>query len=277
MRLRIEHRTHYEFSQPQRRLVQLLRVTPPSFDGQAVVDWHVEVDCDARLKRSRDGYGNEVTMLYVDGPIDRIALTVGGEVLTENKAGMVQGAMEPLPVEMFLRPTPQTIADAAITSFAHDIAESAADPLSRLHGLCGALYHRLRFDAADGNPHRDAASTFSDGHGVCQDHAHVFLAAARVLGHPARYVSGHLWRSDGQHIQPATHAWAEAWVEGYGWIGFDPANGVSPTEAYVRVAIGLDYRDAAPVAGARVGGGTEELHVEVAVAEASQQRQSQGQ
>ena len=78
MRLRIEHRTHYEFSQPQRRLIQLLRVTPPSFDGQAVVDWHVEVDCDARLKRHRDGYGNEVTMLYVDGPIDRIALTVTG-------------------------------------------------------------------------------------------------------------------------------------------------------------------------------------------------------
>jgi transglutaminase-like putative cysteine protease len=277
MRLRIEHRTHYAFSQPQRRLVQLLRVTPPSFDGQAVVDWHVEVDCDARLKRSRDGYGNEVTMLYVDGPVDRIALTVGGEVLTENRAGMVHGAPEPLPVELFLRPTPQTMADEAITAFAHDIAESAADPLSRLHGLCGALYRRIAFDTGDGNPHRDAASTFADGHGVCQDHAHVFAAAARVLGHPARYVSGHLWRSDGQHVQPAAHAWAEAWVEGYGWIGFDPANGVSPTDAYVRVAVGLDYRDAAPVAGARMGGGTEELHVEVAVAEASAQRQSQSQ
>lgn len=277
MRLRIEHLTHYEFSQPQRRLVQLLRVTPPSFDGQAVVDWHVEVDCDARLKRSRDGYGNEVTMLYVDGPIDRIALTVGGEVLTEDRAGMVQGAPEPLPIELFLRPTPQTMADEAISAFARDIAEGAADPLARLHGLCGALYHRLRFDAADGNPHRDAASTFADGHGVCQDHAHVFITAARVLGHPARYVSGHLWRSDGQHVQPAAHAWAEAWVDGYGWIGFDPANGVSPTDAYVRVAIGLDYRDAAPVAGARVGGGAETMHVEVAVAEASQQRQSQSQ
>jgi transglutaminase-like putative cysteine protease len=277
MRLKIEHRTHYEFTQPQRRLIQLLRVTPPSFDGQAVVDWHVEVDCDARLKRSRDGYGNEVTMLYVDGPIDRIALTVGGEVLTEDKAGMVQGAPEPLPVELFLRPTPQTIADEAIAAFAYDIAEASVDPLSRLHGLCNALYHRIRFDAGDGNPHRDAASTFADGHGVCQDLAHVFCAAVRGLGTPARYVSGHLWRTDGQTVQPAAHAWAEAWVQGYGWIGFDPANGVSPTDAYVRVAVGLDYRDAAPIAGARIGGGTEELRVEVAVAEAGRQRQSQSQ
>jgi transglutaminase-like putative cysteine protease len=277
MRLKIEHRTHYEFSQPQRRVVQLLRVTPPSFDGQAVVDWHVEVDCDARLKRSRDGFGNDVTMLYLDGPIDRITLTVGGEVLTEDKAGMVQGAAEPLPAQLFLRPTPQTAADTAIASFAHDIAEGAADPLSRLHALCGALNRRIRFDAGDGNPYRGAAAAFAEGHGVCQDHAHMFCAAARVLGYPARYISGHLWRSDGQTIQPAAHAWAEAFIEGYGWIGFDPANGISPTEAYVRVAVGLDYRDAAPVAGARVGGGAETLSVEVAVAEASAQRQSQSQ
>lgn len=273
MHLSIEHRTHYAFSQPQRRLVQLLRVTPPSFDGQAVMDWRVEVDCDARLKRHRDGYGNEVTMLYVDGPIERIELNVGGEVLTEDRAGMVQGVPEPLPVELFLRPTPQTLPDQAIIAFARDVAEGQADPLSRLHRLCAELHRHIRFDPGDGNPHRDAGGTFADGHGVCQDHAHVFCAAARVLGHPARYVSGHLWRNDGQHVQPAAHAWAEAHVEGYGWIGFDAANGVSPDDAYVRVAIGLDYRDAAPVAGARVGGGAETMQVEVAVAQAHAARQ----
>jgi transglutaminase-like putative cysteine protease len=273
MRLQIEYRTHYEFSQPQRRLVQLLRVTPPSFDGQAVVDWHVEVDCDARLKRSRDGYGNDLTMLYVDGPIDRIALTVRGEVLTEDRAGMVAGAPEPLPLQLYLRPTPQTQADVAITAFAHGVAETVVDPLSRLHALCSELNRQIAFDPGDGNPHREAAATFADGHGVCQDHAHVFCAAARVLGYPARYVSGHLWRADGQTVQPAGHAWAEAFVEGYGWIGFDPANGISPHDAYVRVAVGLDYRDAAPVAGARIGGGGESMHVEVAVAQAYAARQ----
>lgn len=273
MRLLIEHRTEYRFSEPQRRLIQLLRVTPPSFEGQAVVDWQIDVDCDARLKSHRDGYGNEITMLYVDGPISSVTLTVGGEVLTEDRAGMVEGAPEPLPPMLFQRATPQTLPDAAITAFARQIEATAAAPLVRLHALNAAINQRIVFDAGDGNPHRDAAATFADGHGVCQDHAHVFCAAARLLGHPARYVSGHLWRSDGATSQPAAHAWAEAHIEDYGWIGFDPANGVCPTEAYVRVATGLDYRDAAPISGARMGGGAEALHVEVAVAQSAAARQ----
>jgi transglutaminase-like putative cysteine protease len=273
MRLRVEHRTHYAFTEPQRRLVQLLRVTPQSFDGQAVVDWHVDVDCDARIKTSTDGYGNIVTMLYVDGPIAAITLTVGGEVLTEDRAGMVVGASEPMPLGLFQRSTPQTLPDAAIAEFARDVAEGYSDPLSVLHGLCTALNRHIRFDPGEGNAHREAAAAFADGHGVCQDHAHIFLTAARLLGHPARYVSGHLWQREGEGVQPASHAWAEAHVDGYGWIGFDAANGISPDESYIRVAAGLDYRDAAPVAGARVGGGGETMRVEVAVAQAMASRQ----
>lgn len=266
MRLHIEYRTHYDFGLPQRRLIQLLRVTPASFEGQAVVDWHVECDCDARLKRSRDGYGNEVTMLYVDGPISEITLTVGGEVLTDDRAGIVHGAAEPLPTLLFLRPTLQTLANPAIAAFAETIRATSADPIQQLHGLCGEIHRRIAYDTGDGNPYRDAATTLAEGHGVCQDHAHLFCSAARMLGHPARYVSGHLWREGNETPQPAAHAWAEAFVDELGWVGFDPANGISPTDAYVRVAVGLDYRDAAPVAGARVGGGGETMHVEVAVA-----------
>lgn len=277
MRLSIEHRTTYRFTAPQRRLIQLLKVTPSSFVGQAVVDWHVAVDCDARLKTGRDGYGNETTMLYVDGPIDGVTLTVGGEVLTEDRAGMVAGTPEPLPPALFARSTEQTAPDAAIADFARAIADREPNPLGRLHALCAALRERIAFDVGEGNPHRDAAATFAEGHGVCQDHAHVFIAAARLIGHPARYISGHLWRADGAGAQPAAHAWAEAYVGDYGWVGFDPANGHCPTDAYVRVACGLDYRDAAPVSGARVGGGSESLTVEVAVTKSRSQSQTQRQ
>ena len=102
------------------------------------------------------------------------------------------------------------------------------------------------------------------GHGVCQDHAHVFVACARAMGVPARYVSGYLAMEE-RTEQQAMHAWAEAFVPDLGWVGFDPPNGVCPDLSHVRVATGLDYRDAAPVSGLRFGAGGEELTVSVAV------------
>jgi transglutaminase-like putative cysteine protease len=106
---------------------------------------------------------------------------------------------------------------------------------------------------------------------VCQDHTHIFIAAARMSGIPARYVSVYLMMND-RIDQEATHAWAEAHVDGLGWIGFDVSNGISPDPRYVRVATGRDYRDAAPITGITFGSSTEELHVAVAV---EQQRQEQ--
>jgi transglutaminase-like putative cysteine protease len=132
----------------------------------------------------------------------------------------------------------------------------------------------MRFDVGTTDATTPAAQAFALGHGVCQDHAHVFIAASRSLGFPTRYVSGYLLRSDGTVIQEAGHAWAEAHVPGLGWVGFDPANGVSPTDAYVRVAVGLDYLGAAPVRGTRYGGGEEILDVHVRVDEARRQLQS---
>jgi transglutaminase-like putative cysteine protease len=102
------------------------------------------------------------------------------------------------------------------------------------------------------------------GLGVCQDHAQIFIAAARAMEVPARYVSGYLLMDD-RIAQEATHAWAEAWVPGLGWVGFDVSNGISPDPRYVRVATGRDYRDAAPITGISFGPVTEHLIVDLAV------------
>ena len=93
-----------------------------------------------------------------------------------------------------------------------------------------------------------AEAALTAGRGVCQDQAHVFIAAARALGIPARYVSGYLL-IDGREEQEAGHGWAEGFVDGLGWIGFDVANAICPDDRYVRVASGRDYLDAAPVKG----------------------------
>jgi transglutaminase-like putative cysteine protease len=112
----------------------------------------------------------------------------------------------------------------------------------------------------------------ADGKGVCQDHAHIFIAAARTLGVPARYITGYLLLDSGGTAD-AHHAWAEAWVEGLGWVGFDVSNGICPTDKYVRLAVGLDAGYAAPVTGSRRGGQEETLSVTVDVQQASAQQQ----
>ena len=97
-----------------------------------------------------------------------------------------------------------------------------------------------------------------------------YIAAARYLGLPARYVGGYFHRADGVTAQDAGHAWAEVHLETLGWVAFDPTNGISATDAHVRVAMGLDYLGAAPVRGTRFGGGGESLEVAVTVAQAQQ-------
>lgn len=274
MRLLVRHRTTYRFDQPQQRLVQLARLTPDSSPGQTVLSWDVEVNCDARLRWSRDGYGNRLTMLYVDGPVDALTVTVSGEVLTEDNAGVVGAVPEPLPPQVFLRESALTETDAAIRALADEARHAGPVRLDRLHALMRSLTARMRFDTGNMDVTRSAAQALERGHGVCQDFAHLFVAAARTLDVPARYVSGHLFRRDGATEQTAAHAWAEAWVDEIGWIGFDPTNGICPDDAYVRVAVGLDYREAAPLSGARVGGGREMLDVAVSVVQAASQTQS---
>ena len=266
MRLFIHHRTDYRFSEPQTKLVQLLRLTPHSHAAQNVIDWRIDVSCNARLRPGRDGFGNLTSMLYVDGPIESISLTVNGEVLTEDRAGMVGGVIEPLPPSVFLQATRLTKADIAVAALADEIAQAGGSRLEQAHRLNSRVHESVRFDSGRRAGALAAAAALGEGHGVAQDLAHAFIGVARALGMPARYVAGHIFRHDRpDHLEEASHAWAETWIEDYGWIGFDPTTDRCPCDRYVRVAVGLDYRDAAPLSGARTGGGVEELEVGVRV------------
>jgi len=274
MHLTIDYRTDYRFTRPQHRIIQLLRVTPDSHAGQIIVNWTIDIGCDAQLRNHVDGYGNRVTMLYVRGPIDHVGIHVWGEVFTDDTAGVIRDAPEPLPPAIFLRETPLSRPSAGIAALADNLVRVEKDELSRLHLLNRELNRTLAFDPGKTRVDTDAASAFAAGHGVCQDFAHIFCAAARLAGTPARYVSGHLFRRDGAEQQPAAHAWAEAYIDSFGWIGFDPANGICADDAYVRVACGLDYAAAAPLSGARTGGGQESLSVDVRVRQSQSQQQN---
>lgn len=263
MRLSIRHRTAYRFDVPQARLIQLLRMTPGNHAGQSVLSWNVEVDRNARLKRHRDGFGNRVTMLYVDGPLDSITLAVRGVVLTEDHAGVVGGAAEPLPPLAYLQSTPLTAPTAEMHAFVAALG-LPADPLGRAHALLDGVHARLA--PVDASPHADqrAGVRLAEGRGDAQGMAHLLIAAARLAGLPARYVAGHIHRPAAEQTH-AAHGWAELHVEDYGWIGFDPFEGRCPADDHVRVAIGLDHAQAAPATGMRIGPGAETLGVDVRV------------
>lgn len=277
MRIRIDHATRYAYARPARFIVQMLRLTPKSCEGQQVRDWRIETDVDARLRRGEDAFGNVVHSLYTERPTNELTIRVTGEVSTVDTGGVVRGQAERLSPLVFLRDTPLTQADPAIVDFARAIPDGA--PLGRLHALMGALHQDVAFEVGSTSATHTAAEAFAQRRGVCQDHAQIFITAARLLGIPARYVSGHLSRQDGQHDQEAAHAWAEAWVEDLGWVGFDPANGICPTEHYVRVAVGLDALGATPIRGTSYGGGQESLTVALhvrPVQQTQQQLQSRG-
>jgi transglutaminase-like putative cysteine protease len=275
MRLSVHYSTAYLYSEAPRKVIQLLRLTPVSFAGQNVIDWRIDVDCDARLREGRDGYGNITHMLYVDRPGTKLTVTVTGKILTEDRAGMIQGLPGDLPPEVFLRPTPLTEPGRSIHELAAALTHQGGTDLEKLHRLTSHIHTRMTFDTSGTETDTTASEAWFAGHGVCQDFAHIFIATARAIGIPSRYVSGHLYRRDGAVKQEAAHAWAEAWVEGLGWVAFDPTNGICADDAYIRVASGLDYRGAAPFAGARNGGGRESLEVEVQVRLAQSQSQSQ--
>ncbi len=266
MRLRIAHSIVHRYDPPAVGVIQVLRLTPRNHEGQYVIGWRIDVSGDARLTAHEDAFGNFTHVFAADGPFAELSVRVDGEVETQNTEGVVLGTVERFPPSLFLRDTPLTQGDLAIRDFALDIrAANSGDRLAELH----ALLHRLHDETiCESDPSQAAAATaaeaFARKRGATRDLTHIFLGAARSLEIPARYVAGYLRASD-RTAQESVHAWAEAHVPGLGWVGFDTVHCLCPTDAYVRVAVGLDALGAAPVRGTRYGAGEETLAVAVKV------------
>jgi transglutaminase-like putative cysteine protease len=272
MRIRIRHETAYTYATPATRAIEILRLSPRGHDGQFILDWRIDVDHDCRLDQSTDPFGNIVHTFTAEGPLAGLTIVAEGQIETSDTSGVVTGQIERFPPLIFLRDTTLTTANVAIREFADSIAaRESGSQLEVMHAIMAGIRERLRFKVDATDTGTSAIEAFGIGQGVCQDFAHIFLAAVRHLGIPARYVSGYLCRSD--YIQQeAGHAWAEALIPDLGWVGFDPANGISPTDAYIRAAIGLDYLGAAPIRGVRYGGRGESLAVHVHVADITRGR-----
>src|SRR6201981_3992442 len=242
MRIRISHQSIYRYDAPVAGVIQTLRLTPPNHDGQYVVFWRIDVSEDCRLDHHEDAFGNITHTFTAEGSFRELTGAVDGEVETQDTHGIVHGAIERFPPSLFLRETALTRPDTAILAFAREAHAAAGDvTLALLHNMTERLHREIVFDPDPTHTATTAAESFAMRRGVCQDLSHVFISAARSLDIPARYVGGYFHRADGVVQQEAGHAWAEAFVPDIGWVGFDPANGISPPAPPGRAPRGRGY------------------------------------
>lgn len=272
MRLKISHTTEYLYDQPVPYSLQRLRLTPVDGPTQKVINWAITVDGAKVEAGYADQYGNRVELVSAEGAEHTIRISASGEVETSDKAGVFGPHQGFCPLWLFLRETPRTKAGKLIKGLAKSLTGDSE--LARMHALMEAIHGTVAYTPGTTDTETTAEEALEAKTGVCQDHAHIFVSAARLLDIPARYVSGYLLM-EGTTEQVATHAWAEVHLPGLGWVGFDAANNICPDDRYVRIASGLCYRDCAPVSGMRLGLAGENLKVSLTVAPSQTQSQSQ--
>ncbi|QUJ76407.1 transglutaminase family protein [Sulfitobacter albidus] len=263
MRISISHRTTYSYETPVSYALQRIRLRPSNSALQTVADWRVTVEGGRVETGYSDHHGNRVDLLSADAGTQSLSITVAGEVDTHDRAGTLGKVYGRAPLWYWRQPTALTEAGTQITALI-DGLEHQANEIDTLHALSAAIIARVPYVLNQTGVETTAEQAVIQRSGVCQDHANIFVSGARKLGMPARYVSGYLYMDD-RVDQEASHAWAEVHVDDLGWVGFDVSNGISPDPRYVRLAVGRDAQEAAPISGLRMGSGDEQLIVSLQV------------
>ena len=234
-----------------------------------MVHWRIDIDVECRLKASQDAFGNVVHGFTLDGPLEALAVTAIGEVETFDTRGVVNGAVERFPPELYLRPTPLDARERGARGLRRSPVGRRREGDARSAACAFAGFVPRAFGRAVGSGARSGSQSQDrrkrgTGRGGL---AHLFIACARALEMPARYVAGYRLDETGTLRRRDRHGWAEGFVPGLGWVGFDASDGICPDERYVRVAIGLDSLGARAVRSAHAGGGEPVVKVKLAVTE----------
>jgi transglutaminase-like putative cysteine protease len=264
MKLEIVHETRYRYTGPIAETVMEVRLRPMDGNGQRCVEFDLDVSAGIDPHTYRDGYGNTVHYFNLVRPHSHLSVTSRSIVET----GIEQDANpgEDL-VQDFLRFRSPVKDAPGVRELASRFP--IADPASGLEveqamdELTLAISREFAYDRSVTNVYSAVDEVLELRSGVCQDFAHLFIAVARAMGVPARYVSGYIHDPRGKRVTGASHAWGEAWVPGRGWVGYDATHPVRVGENHVRIAVGRDYGDAAPTRGVYVGSATGTMDVKV--------------
>ena len=267
MQLAVSHLTRYSYAEPIRQIIQSIHLTPSEHEGQRVLGWNIEATGATFGTAVKNGSGDWVQTLCIRSECTNFEIKVNGTVETIDTNGVLKGHRERINPIAYLQHTAATQADKNIEQLAQQAGKGVSedDGLERAHRLSNLVTDALKYEQQSTNVMTTAAESLKSGRGVCQDYAHILIAAASVLNLPARYVSGYLLASVDLSPEEASHAWAELFIHGLGWVGFDPSGRCCPDARYIRLASGRAAHEAAPIRGVTHGIGEEALDVTVAV------------
>ena len=268
MKLLVRHQTVYRYAASAGRVAMRLKLMPVDTPAQAVLEWQVSINGDPLTGFRPNSYGEMEAIWIRHDRLDNAVIVAEGLVETRETHGVLGQLSCRVPPGYFLRETALTRPSDAITAMARALPQDGG-ALARLHALSAAVSDAVQYRSGVTGADTTAAEAFTLGAGVCQDHAQIFIAGARALGIPARYVSGYLLAGEGDVLHE-THGWAEAWLPDLGWIGFDASNRVCVTENYLRVASGLDADEAAPIRGSVTVAGDIWIDADVRIAQAEE-------
>ena len=265
MLIGVEHTTSFTYAARISEAYTELRVRPLSSGGQNCTSFQLVTDPPGiRVRTYRDRLGNHVQHLEVLEDHDRISITALSEVSTAPAFSDTARDSSPLQGYDYLAPTEYAPFSDALLELAAT-ADGEGTETERAVEVIRAVRRLLVYErgATDVMTRADAALAL--GRGVCQDFAHVLLAACRRAGIPSRYVSGYLYDPrEGNEVE--THAWVDVLDSQRGWVSLDPTHDREQTDAYVRVAVGRDYADVPPTRGVFKGTAEETLEVAVRLA-----------
>jgi len=265
MQLSIRHETLYRYSRPQAYSIQQMHLTPRAEPQQRVLSW--KISTPGHCIAYSDAYSNLSHTLTLNEPHDAVRILVEGLVATTSLAGGRLQGKENLSPLIFTVPTRLTQPNAELADIAFRCLPAGARiGTAELLDLASHIYGAVSYQNGATSVFSTAGEAMRLAAGVCQDHAHIFLACCHARGIPARYVSGYVDPDSTGHA--ASHAWVDAWAEDgdyAGWVSIDITHNRLMTDAYCRLAIGRDYESAAPVRGMRHGGGEETMHVEALI------------
>lgn len=263
MRLIIKHSTRYHYEHAPKHMIQLLRMTPRLDPHQRVVAWRIATP--GKQTSFKDAFGNLSHTHVLSAPPSAMNLVVEGTVdLTPLQRGVLHddNVSHPLPTLTYMVPTSLTAGFAAVEALARQVLPSGLRTGADTLTLADAVRGKVAYVTGNTDVTSTAQQAFELAKGVCQDHAHVMIAACRSLGASARYVSGYV--DPGNSHEAASHAWVDVWL-GDHWVSVDVTNGIFASDSHCRLAVGRDYLDACPIRGMREGGLTEQLDVSVTV------------